>query len=454
MASYSFPELPAKEIAKVLGEEGIAAVTAADLAKPTAELVKAIFSSFFNYLDPLRNDSEGQIGFRTLQLLENPEHHAHAILELGLLNKIKKFFALISYHDFNLKDLIRPNPRDTIRHLSCVVNYIYYRNDKLVLLKPLLKELPNYDERKAQLTERIDEIKTEISNREMEVKMEEPAVKQVESEVRELDILIQSYNKQQANLKTEAKDLTDKIGSLNDKISKADFELMKQAQENAELESQIVQSPEKFQKALEEKKSAREEAKNAEKLLMQKVQKKTSDLETYTKANEKISKHLNKMQALQEQGNKNKAIEKEVKALKSELSDKRISLKTLEAQIVEKQGKVKQADEVLKTAEREKDEENLEGNKKINASKSEIQWKLNCLKPRERKAESIINEVKKLEEGTEAIRADGNAKQLQILSKAEEISKAFENYEKNITGPVVERAQKLEKQMKLLDSLN
>jgi Nuf2 family len=54
MANFSFPELSAAEIARALEEECIAAVTTADLAKPSAELLCAIFSNLLAYMDPLR----------------------------------------------------------------------------------------------------------------------------------------------------------------------------------------------------------------------------------------------------------------------------------------------------------------------------------------------------------------------------------------------------------------
>ncbi|KAJ6683531.1 hypothetical protein OIU85_007241, partial [Salix viminalis] len=66
-------------------------------------------------------------------------------------------------------------------------------------------------------------------------------------------------------------------------ISRAEFQLVQSVQENANLRSKIVQSPDKLQRALEEKKSVREDARSAERLAMQSFQAKTDVLEVYTK---------------------------------------------------------------------------------------------------------------------------------------------------------------------------
>lgn len=52
-----------------------------------------------------------------------------------------------------------------------------------------------------------------------------------------------------------------------------------------------------------------------------------------------MSKHLTQMQAIQEQVNSAKLIEKNVKILKSKLDDEAVLDKSLEAKRVERQGK-------------------------------------------------------------------------------------------------------------------
>ncbi|KAF3339819.1 kinetochore protein Nuf2-like protein [Carex littledalei] len=86
-----------------------------------------------------RNDSDSQIGFE------------------ALYQKIKAFFASIQYKEFTFRDLLRPDPKSTLQHLSAVVNFLYYRNERLQELNSLLDEMPSSEDRKVELSSRISE---------------------------------------------------------------------------------------------------------------------------------------------------------------------------------------------------------------------------------------------------------------------------------------------------------
>ncbi|XP_072970205.1 kinetochore protein NUF2 homolog [Typha angustifolia] len=434
MSSFSFPEMAASEIVSVLVGEGIAdpSMTPDELANPSSELIESIFSNFFACIDPLGDDPDAQIGFGALELLDNPDHHADAIRVLKLNCKVKQFLASIQFTGFALQDLLKPNAKRTSQILSALVNYLYYREEKLALLKPVVNEFPNPEERQAELKAKIDELNRELLDHEVATQMEEPVVQQLDAEVKELRQTIQNYNKQQMSLKTQAKGLKEKTESLNDKISQADFELVKNAQENSKLLSKIVQSPDKLQRALEEKKSTRVEVRNSEKLAMQSVQEKTATLEMYSKAYEKLSKHFSKMQVIQEQVTSAKSIEKAVKALKAKLSDESVLIMSLEAKVNEQQEKAKQAEKLLKEAEKQKDMRLAEETQRLNTVRAEMEWKLQCLEARERKVEDIVAKGDSYCREADAVRESGKAKQQELLAKLEEIVHNFNCYSSTV----------------------
>ncbi|KAG8069968.1 hypothetical protein GUJ93_ZPchr0006g45935 [Zizania palustris] len=128
----------------------------------------------------------GHLGFDTLAALNNPEHHVEAIQILRLYCNARTFLESVQFPGFTLRDL-RPDPRRAIHILSALINFLYFREEKLSLLQPMVNELSNSDEHRMDLKAKIDE------------------------------------------------------------ISEADFELVKLAQEKSKLLSTIVQSPEKTQ---------------------------------------------------------------------------------------------------------------------------------------------------------------------------------------------------------------
>ncbi|XP_065030223.1 kinetochore protein NUF2 homolog [Musa acuminata AAA Group] len=430
MSSFSFPERPAAEIIGALAQVGIAALKPEDLANPSADLVCTLYSNFLAFADPLGEESDIQIAFSALELLDNPDHHVDAIRTFNLYRKIKGMLASIRFGSFNLRDLIKPDTKRTLQILSTIVNFIYYREEKLNMLQPIVDQFPAYEERRADLEAKIAEVNKLILDHEVARQMEEPAVQQLDAEVKDLRQTIQNYNKQQMSLKTMAKALKEKTDAINDKISQADFELVKNAQENSKLSSKIVQSPDKLQRALEEKKSYRTEVKNSERSAMQSVQEKTSTLEVYSKVHDKLTKHLSRMQAIQEQVNSAKTLEKDVKALKVKLSDEGVSIMAVEAKLVEKQGKAKQAEELIKAAETERDARHADETQKLNTVKAEMEWKLQCLEPRERKAEAMVTKGASLRSESDLLRETGNARRQQLHAKFEEILQEFHNYSK------------------------
>ncbi|URD84695.1 Nuf2 family protein [Musa troglodytarum] len=421
MSSFSFPERPAAEIIGALAQVGIATLKPEDLANPSADLVCTLYSNFLAFADPLGEESDIQIAFSALELLDNPDHHVDAIRTFNLYRKIKGMLASIRFGSFNLRDLIKPDTKRTLQILSTIVNFIYYREEKLNMLQPIVDQFPAYEERRADLEAKIAEVNKLILDHEVARQMEEPAVQQLDAEVKDLRQTIQNYNKQQMSLKTMAKALKEKTDAINDKvvfpfpafqISQADFELVKNAQENSKLSSKIVQSPDKLQRALEEKKSYRTEVKNSERSAMQSVQEKTSTLEVYSKVNSA------------------KTLEKDVKALKVKLSDEGVSIMAVEAKLVERQGKAKQAEELIKAAEKERDARHADETQKLNTVKAEMEWKLQCLEPRERKAEAMVTKGASLRSESDLLRETGKARRQQLHAKFEEILQEFHNYSK------------------------
>ncbi|XP_006650889.1 kinetochore protein NUF2 homolog [Oryza brachyantha] len=435
-SNFSFPEMAPAKIAEELHAYGLAPgnLRAEDITNPQPDLLPAVFSNFLaSVVDPTGDgDLDQQLGFNALASLDNPEHHAEAIRVLRLHRKSRAFLESIQFPGFTLRDFLRPDPRRAVQVLSALVNFLYYREEKLALLQPIIDEFPNSDERDMELKAKIAEHKKAIADHELAAQMEEPMVQQLEAKVNSLKQKLVEYNKQQLALRANANAIHEKKEETLRKISESDFELMKLVQENSKLSAKIVQSPEKLQRSLEERKATRVELKNAEKIAMQRVQEKTATLEIYSKASEKLSRHLSEMQALQEQVAAAKTLEKEVKARKSKISDESVTIKALDKRMVEWDGKVLEIEERAKAKEKERDQIIADENQKLAALRSEIEWKLKCLEPREREVEETTAKATKLCLETDSIRKSAAEEQQRIYAKFQEIGHAFNHYNDNV----------------------
>ncbi|KAL5985033.1 hypothetical protein ACLOJK_038870 [Asimina triloba] len=346
MVNYSFPILSTAEIVSNLSQLEIATVKPNAITNPTLDFLISLYTAFLTFLDPL-GDDPAHMDFSTLELLENPDLHVHSVRIMNLYYKVKDLVNAACSMNFTLKDLVNPQRDRTVHFISGILNLCLYRQDKLNVLHPMVEKVGDCEQQCLELEARIAELSKEIEDHEEARRMEQPKVQEVEVEVKELRQTIQSLNKQQLSLKSSFRTIKDKSLEINDKISSADFELVQSVQENAKLRSKIVQSPDKLQRALDEKKSVRTEATNAERSAMQCFQERTCTLEVYSKvsnslifqAHKKLSKRLAHMQALQEQVNSAKVIDKDVKVLKARLGDEAVLDMSLEAKIVDREGK-------------------------------------------------------------------------------------------------------------------
>ncbi|KAI4318796.1 hypothetical protein MLD38_032463 [Melastoma candidum] len=225
--------------------------------------------------------------------------------------------------------------------------------------------------------------------------------------------------------------LKEKVGGMDEKISGAEFALVQSVQENANLRSKIGQSPDKLKRALEEKKFVKEDALNAERLAKKDLEDKNSTVEIYAKAMKKMSKHLSQMQKIQEQINAAKTIEKDIKALKAKLCDEGLSIKSLDAKLVELQNTMPAVDQLDKLRVQTRKESQVQCEEAVREH-SNIKQRVISLKheleARQRKVESVVETVDSIKMKTRMVRENSAVKQLEISRKCEFIIQEFHQY--------------------------
>ncbi|KAK3145990.1 hypothetical protein QOZ80_3BG0260130 [Eleusine coracana subsp. coracana] len=385
--SFSFPVMTAADIAEALHTYGIAPnanLRADDIAKPAPDLLPGVFSLFL--VNIAGDDLDQQLGFEALGSLDNPELYLPGIQIIRLFQRSRHFLESI-------------------------------RQEKISLLQPIVDEFPDTNEHRAELKAKIAEHQKAIADHELKEQMEEPVVQQLQTEVDSLTQRVQEYNKQQVALRAKAKAIDEEKEEILSKISQADFELMKQRQENSKLLSKVVESPEKFQQALEEKKASRAQLKNQERIAMQKIEEKNNTLEVYTKAYEKLSKHLSEISALQEHAAAAKAADKEVKALKAKIAVQNLEIDTLAPKIVELQRKAFETEEHLKAKEKERDQKIADNARKMASLKSEMDRKHQSFEDRQRKVEETITKASDLCSQADSVEAAATKKKEEIYAK-------------------------------------
>lgn len=433
MSKFDYPMLPRRDIVVVLADSQIAAVSEADLRRCDPDFICNLYTGILMHMDILK-DEHGQMEFEALEHIENPEHHSYSIQIMNLFVKLQHLLAAINCpKPFTPRDLIKPEPDRTELFIGALLNFHLHRNAKMDLLKPVFDDLEQFEKQKLAAEAKIVELNAEIAEHEELREKELPLVQEVSLKIKELHQNVDELNKHQATLRAKIKQLKEKGKETDEKISNAEFALVQSVQENASLRSKIVQSPDKLQRALEEKKLALTEAKEAERAATQSFQDKTAKLEAYSKACRRMSKHFGQMQALQEQVSSAKSVEKEVKVLKSKLSDEDVLIKSLEAKHVELQSKVDQLKDMKRQLEKEREICFAEADKEFNNVKLEVESKKHELELRQREVESVLAEVEAINSKKTKVREEADAKIEELGRKYEEIVSEYDKYSKSIS---------------------
>ncbi|KAK7319079.1 hypothetical protein RJT34_03792 [Clitoria ternatea] len=433
---YTYPTLRWGEITAILAQLEIANVTEQDLIKAKPELICDLYTRILIRLDFLQEDedSDHQLEFDALEQLENPDLHVDSVRAIKLYNNLKNALTVLKCpQDFTFAHLLIPDPNVTELFFGALLNFAVYREGRMNSVSEIVEEVNALEMQRLELEEnKILQLKAEISQCLEAKEREMPLVQEVDAKVKELRQTVATLNNNQVSLRTKIRKLRDKTVEMDEKIFNAEFALVENVRMNANLRSNIVQSPDKVQRALEEKKLAQEEARNAESKAMQTFHEKTVLVEVYSKVHKKMSKHYKLLQDIQEQVNSAKSIEKDLKALKVKLSDEEVLEKSLEAKLVERQSKVEQMEELRKQLEKECNLTCEEATKFLSRTKSEVESKRCAIETRQRDVEAVLSEVDAINNKIKLVKESGAIKVERLGRKHEEIVEEFRKYANSI----------------------
>lgn len=131
MAQYSFPILENDELLPCLEEMEIP-LSAADLAKPTYEIVRPLFENVLTTLTGITREELNQPVFTAIDAFEFPELHDESVPCLNFFRQLGRLLSNTGVRDFNLRDVYKPETQRLRRHLSAIVNFAKFREEKLV----------------------------------------------------------------------------------------------------------------------------------------------------------------------------------------------------------------------------------------------------------------------------------------------------------------------------------
>ncbi|ORX86644.1 Nuf2-domain-containing protein [Basidiobolus meristosporus CBS 931.73] len=250
-ASYIYPTLKPSEILICMRDLQIP-FAEEDLTKPTALRLALVYEAFVDIFMGIPKEQFEQPPEGVLDMLEHPEIHMSALTQMSFFSKLNKLMIEIGVDDFNLRDLLKPEPTHVRRILSALINFAKFREERMAMYEQYAQKTEEYNEEKNQLEHHYQELAEKVNNIKLQRAEEEPAIKKLNGANSDWTRGLKELKRQQIALSSEIENLKKKRDELNDSLTNVQFLVMNCKQDSEKVRSLIVHSPEKLVQQLEE----------------------------------------------------------------------------------------------------------------------------------------------------------------------------------------------------------
>ncbi|KAI7843287.1 hypothetical protein COHA_003119 [Chlorella ohadii] len=329
--AFGTPLFAEKDIIIFLSELGMSA-SAEHLGKPTYEFVQPIFENLVTALMGVTREELQQPVFSAIDALEFPELHDESIPAVAFQRHLGRLLAAAGVRDFSLKDLYKPEGPRLRRHLSAILNFAMFREEKLAAYTALQEQLEGLLQDKEAAEAQNAELQAELRQLQEEREAERPQVAALEAEREALYAENQGLNKQQAALSSEVRQLKQGANALTDEASQLRYKLSQAKGQTELLRSQIVQSPQKIQALLGEIAAAVERERAMVADADRRSRELAGRLDLIGKVEKEVAKASSLMEGVEGEIGRKKEVSRRVKALSSEIAAAEHEAQQLEAQ--------------------------------------------------------------------------------------------------------------------------
>jgi kinetochore protein Nuf2 len=193
-----------------------------------------------------------QPAFSGINALNYPELHEESIPELAFFRACSKMMSVCGVHDFSMKDLLAPEAKRVRRHLSAIINFAKFREERLVMYSELavkrdqlLDTLKRLQEEEAAMGKELSLLQEQTAAEAGEMTRLEQGCEVAEAELEEL-------NHTQATIRAEGSELKKQSQELKESLAKATHTLETAIEEKTRTQAQIVRSPARVRKELQD----------------------------------------------------------------------------------------------------------------------------------------------------------------------------------------------------------
>lgn len=400
---FSYPILSERDIVQCLHELGLTKINSEQLQKPTYETVQYIFENLVVSLCGISREELQQPVFAAIDVIDFAELHDESIPAMAFFVQTAKLMRASGVRDFSMKDLHKPDVVRLKKHLSAIINFAKFREEKLLAYTELQEKHEELMYSRDALKREHEELEKLLEKMTYERDSELPEVANVEADIDFVYAENQSLNKQQAALSQEVKSLKEEVAAMTDEASELKLQVNTARGTQEDLKAQIVQSPHKIKAVLDDIARSLETEQASAIDAEKKARDLASKLDSALKIEKELLKTISSMQETDAEIKKKKEVSKRVKALRQQISSQEHDITQLEAthqhlarqqsSLVERIERVKAQCEVRKQAAQGRVEEQLRHREAIEAGNAAAIAKLNQNEASIRAIEAQISDL-------------------------------------------------------------
>lgn len=246
-----FPKLKIKEIQHSM-QELQCPIQEKDLNEPKPEVVMKVYEYFLELLVGSSREVLSIPSSQGIDMIQYKELHMESIGEASLLRELIKLMFAVGVPDFSAKDLLVPEKERFKTTLSALINFAKFRQEHMDgylefcdQSEQLLEVRAREESRHRSLHDQVVAVREERSR-------EQPYVHTIEEEILVLNADVSALNKEQLSLRKEVDKKKAITQELKDNCTAVKYAVATRKKEALGIKAQIVQSPEKMKKAIDD----------------------------------------------------------------------------------------------------------------------------------------------------------------------------------------------------------
>jgi DNA repair exonuclease SbcCD ATPase subunit len=321
---FSFPILKPQEIFGCLKELGVS-LTEEEYLNPekNKDQIRRMWEQLTEICTGSSRDELNQPAFSGLSVLNYPELHEDSIPHINNFRMCQKMMETCGITDYSLNDLIAPSTKRLRRQLSGVINFAKFREERLALLTDLTSQRMKLVDNVNKTLQKGEELENKLVLLKEQTAEESKIISIIENEIKEIKTNVDQQNLTQAEIKVETNILKEENNKLRDTIITNTNKLDELIVQKKKLESQIVNSPERFRKQIADKEQSLSQEQAEIKAAEKKIRELSAWIENIDIVQLEINSANESVQELRNEVDRQKGYVSELESKKQELSAKR-----------------------------------------------------------------------------------------------------------------------------------